>query len=132
MSDDRLVGDVSVRPFDPADTNPLRELFAQSIEYLTGDAYNDAQRLAWLSAAQDGAAFENRLWDGETIVLEIDTERAGFVTLKPGGVLDMLYVHPYQVRQGVGRRLLEAVEARARCWRRYDDGRCQRHGASVF
>jgi len=103
-----------VRPFDPVDTTSLRELFAQSIEYLTTDDYNDDQRLAWVSRAEDWDEFDERLKSGDTFVIEIDTERAGFTLFKNGNEIDMLFVHPYFVRSGVGTKLLKSVEQLAR------------------
>ena len=38
-----------LRPFLPADTMALRDLFAQSIEELTAEDYNEDQRLAWVT-----------------------------------------------------------------------------------
>lgn len=108
-----MIEEQTIRPFDPADTNVLRELFAQSIEYLTSVDYNDDQRLAWISAAEDPVVFEDRVWDAETFVVEVETEPAGFITLKNGAKIDMLYVHPYFVRQGVATMLIEKAEALA-------------------
>ena len=41
----------------PADTMALRDLFAQSIEELTAEDYNEDQRLAWVTKAEDAQAF---------------------------------------------------------------------------
>ena len=109
-----MIEEQTIRPFDPADTNVLRELFAQSIEYLTSVEYDDDQRLAWISAAEDPVVFEDRVWDADTFVVEVETEPAGFVTVKDGGLIDLIYVHPYFVRQGVGSMLIEKAEAIAR------------------
>lgn len=108
-----MIEEQTIRPFDPADTNVLRELFAQSIEYLTSVEYDDDQRLAWISAAEDPVVFEDRVWDAETFVVEVETEPAGFITLKNGAKIDMLYVHPYFVRQGVATMLIEKAETLA-------------------
>lgn len=109
-----MIEEQTIRPFDPADTNVLRELFAQSIEYLTSAEYDDDQRLAWISAAEDPVVFEDRVWDADTFVVEVETEPAGFVTVKDGGLIDLIYVHPYFVRQGVGSMLIEKAEEIAR------------------
>ena len=106
--------DMLVRPFDPADTTSLRELFAQSIEYLTGDDYTDEQRLAWVLKAEDWDEFDERLKSGDTFVIEVDTEPAGFTLFKNENEIDMLFVHPHFVRSGVGTRLLKLVEQLAR------------------
>jgi len=110
MGEHTMLDDVIVRPFDPADTTSLRELFAQSIEYLTADEYNDEQRLAWISKAAEWEEFDERLKSGDTFVAEVETELAGFTLFKNENEIDMLFVHPYFVKMGVGRRLLDTVE----------------------
>jgi putative acetyltransferase len=103
-----------LRPFLPADTMALRELFAQSIEELTADDYDEDQRAAWAGAAADAQAFADRLGAMVTLVIQVDGEYAGFAALKNNSTLDMLYVHPYFAGQGVGSTLLDAVERLAR------------------
>lgn len=99
-----------LRPFMPADTLPLRELFAQSIEELTQEEYDEDQRIAWASLAEDGLAFAKRLGAMVTLIVQIDGEYAGFGSLKDNTGLDMLYVHPYHARQGVGTTIADALE----------------------
>lgn len=93
-----------------ADTIALRELFAQSIEELTQDDYDEDQRLAWISKAEDAEAFAERLVNNLTLIVQIEGEYAGFASLKDNSVLDMLFVHPYYVGQGVGTTLTDAIE----------------------
>lgn len=99
-----------LRPFMPADTMALRELFAASIEELTQEDYDEDQRVAWASAAEDAQAFAKRLGGMVTLVVMIDGEHAGFGSLKDNKVLDLLFVHPYHVGEGVGTALCDALE----------------------
>jgi putative acetyltransferase len=99
-----------LRPFLPADTVPLQDLYAQSIEELTQDDYDEDQRLAWISLAADPIAFAKRLSAGVTLVVERDGELLGFASLKDGKEIDMLYVHPYAAGEGVASTLLDALE----------------------
>jgi putative acetyltransferase len=99
-----------LQPFLPADTVPLADLFAQSIEELTADDYTEDQRLAWASAAEDAEAFARRLGAMTTLVVKVDGQYAGFAALKDNATLDMLYVHPYFAGQGVGSTLADALE----------------------
>lgn len=99
-----------LRPFMPADTVGLRELFAASIEELTQDDYDDEQRIAWASAAADAQEFAKRLGSMVTLVVQIEGEYAGFASLKDNKVLEMLYVHPYHAGEGVGTALCDALE----------------------
>ncbi len=99
-----------LRPFLPSDTMALRELFAQSIEELTVDDYDEDQRVAWVSAAEDASAFAKRLGGMLTLVVQRDGEYLGFAALKDNKTIDMLYVHPYHAGEGVGTALIEALE----------------------
>jgi putative acetyltransferase len=102
-----------LRPFLLGDTMALVDLFAQSIEELTGDDYTEDQRLAWASTAADAEAFAERLGGMVTLVVEVDGQFAGFGSLKDNKTIDMLYVHPYFAGQGVGTALADALEALA-------------------
>ncbi len=99
-----------LRPFLPADTIRLQDLYAQSIEELTQDDYDEDQRLAWIARAADAVAFAKRLSDALTLVVERDGEMLGFASLKGNAEIDLLYVHPYAIGEGVATALLDALE----------------------
>ena len=99
-----------LRPFLPADTVPLQDLYAQSIEELTADDYDEDQRLAWISRCADPVEFAKRLLDSVTLVVERDDELLGFASLKGNTEIDMLYVHPFAAGEGVATALLDALE----------------------
>lgn len=103
-----------LRPFLPADTMALRDLYAQSIEELCADDYDEDQRIAWASGAADAQAFANRLATATTLVIHSEGDYLGFASLKDNAIIDMLYVHPYAAGQGVGTALLNALETLAR------------------
>lgn len=103
-----------LRPFLAADTMALRDLFAQSIEELTADDYDEDQRIAWAATAEDAQAFADRLGAMTTLIVQIDGEYAGFASLKGTDVFEMLYVHPYFTGQGVGATLADAIERLAK------------------
>lgn len=103
-----------LRPFLPGDTMALRDLFAQSIEELTAEDYDEDQRVAWASTAADAEEFAARLGSMVTLVVQVDGEYAGFGSLKNNTAFDMLYVHPYHAGQGIGTALAEAIERIAR------------------
>lgn len=103
-------GDYPLRPFLPADTLALRELFAASVEELTQEDYDEDQRAAWVAFAEDADAFRERLQQATTLIVEVDGEPAGFASLKDNTILDMLYVHPYHAGLGIGTALCDALE----------------------
>ena len=99
-----------LRPFLPSDIAALRDLFAQSVEELTQDGYDEAQRAAWIETAEDLRSFATRLAAGITLVVGADGQYQGFATLRDNSVLDLIYVHPHSAGQGVGSTLVDALE----------------------
>jgi len=101
---------VGLRPFLPADTSILAAIFIASIEELTEDSYSEAQREAWASRAEDETAFGKTLGAQLTLIATIAGSPVGFASLRGSDHLDMLFVHPGAVRQGVASALCNAIE----------------------
>src|SRR3981189_2112179 len=100
----------ALRPFLSEDTPVLAAIFAASIEELTGDDYSEAQQEAWASAADDEEQFGQRLASELTLVATLQNSPVGFAALKGADHIDMLYVHPSAVGQGVASMLCDALE----------------------
>jgi putative acetyltransferase len=100
---------VALRPYVPADTKRCAEIFRASIEELAVDDYDEDQRGAWASRADDEQAFGARLTGALTLLAMIDGAIAGFASLKGADEIDMLFVEPEFARQGVGRTLVDAL-----------------------
>src|SRR3984957_3217667 len=100
----------ALRPFLAADTSMLAAIFAASVEQLTGDDYSEAQQAAWASAAEDEESFGKRLASELTLVATLQNSPVGFAALKGADHIDMLYVHPSAVGQGVASMLCDALE----------------------
>jgi putative acetyltransferase len=100
----------ALRPFLPADTPVLAEIFQASIEELTGEDYSEAQQGAWASMADDLEEFGARLAAGLTLVALLGRSVVGFASLKGNDHVDLLYVHPAAVGQGIGKLLVDALE----------------------
>jgi len=101
---------LALRPFLAEDTALLADIFRASIEELTADDYSEVQQKAWASAADEGAAFGNKLGSQLTLVGTLEGSPVGFASLASGNKIDMLYVHPAAVGQGVGTMLVDALE----------------------
>jgi len=101
---------LGLRPFLPADTPLLAEIFRSSIEDLTGDDYSQEQQQAWASAADDEEDFAARLAERLTLVATLGGSVVGFAALEGKDHIDMLYVHPAVAGQGVGTMLVDALE----------------------
>jgi putative acetyltransferase len=100
----------ALRPFLPADTPILAAIFVGSIESLTGDDYSEAQQEAWSAVADDEDEFGKRLASGLTLIATLEGAPVGFVSLKGKDHIDLLYVHPDAVGQGVAAMLCDALE----------------------
>jgi putative acetyltransferase len=100
----------ALRPMLPADIPVLAAIFAAAIEELTGDDYSEAQQQAWAGAADDEEAFGKRLSGQLTLVATLQNSPVGFASLKGADHVDLLYVHPSAVGQGVASMLCDALE----------------------
>jgi len=100
----------ALRPYLAEDAPVLAAIFTASIEGLTGDDYSEAQQQAWAAAVDDEAAFSKRLASQLTLVATLGSAPVGFASLKGADHIDLLYVHPGAVGQGVAAALCEALE----------------------
>jgi putative acetyltransferase len=100
----------TLRPFLAVDTPILAAIFAESIEQMTGDDYNEAQQEAWASVADDEDKFGKRLASELTLIATMRNSPVGFASLRGADHIDMLYVHPGAAGHGVGSMLCDALE----------------------
>jgi putative acetyltransferase len=100
---------VSLRPYLPADARRCAEIFRSSINELAADDYDEEQREAWASRADDEQAFGAGLTGALTLLAVIEGAVAGFASLKGADHVDMLFVAPEFARQGAGGALIEAL-----------------------
>jgi putative acetyltransferase len=101
---------MALRPFLPADAPLLAEIFRASIMELSADDYSEAQQEAWASAAEDKAAFAEKLATQLTLIATMEGSPVGFASLAGQDKIAMLYVHPAIAGQGVGAMLIDALE----------------------
>jgi putative acetyltransferase len=101
---------LALRPFLPTDAPMLAQIFRASIEALTADEYDEEQREAWAAAADDEAAFADKLGRELTLIATLNGSLVGFIAVEGNERIDMLYVHPAAVQQGVGAMLCDAIE----------------------
>ena len=101
---------IALRPYLPADTRVLAEIFRAAIAELTSDDYSETQQEAWASAAGDEAAFGKKLAGELTLIATMEGSPVGFAALAGKDKIDMLYVHPAVAGQGVGNMLVDALE----------------------
>ena len=100
----------TLRPMLMVDVPVLAAIFQASVEELGEEDYDEAQRGAWASAADDEPAFGARLAGSLTLVATIANAPVGFIVLEGKDEIAMLYVYPAAARQGVASLLLNAIE----------------------
>jgi putative acetyltransferase len=101
---------IALRPYLADDAPLLAEIFRASVMDLTAEDYTEPQQQAWASAADDEAEFAKKLASQLTLVATLEGSGVGFASLAGGGKIDMLYVHPAAVGQGVAAMLIDALE----------------------
>jgi putative acetyltransferase len=98
-----------LRPYLPADTVVCAAIFEASITELTSEDYTEAQQEAWIAALNEEELAE-RLGKQLTLIATLRDAPVGFASLKDGNHIDLLYVHPSAVGQGVASALIDALE----------------------
>src|SRR5438094_955063 len=99
-----------LRPCLASDLPLLSEIRFAAMEELTVEDYDEAQRRAWASEADDDEEFAQSVEKGLTIVALIGGGPVGFISFHDGGLIDQLYVHPAVARTGVASALVDAIE----------------------
>lgn len=100
----------ALRPALPADAPRLAEIFREAVLELAVDDYDEDQREAWASAAEDVGAFAQRLAAMLTLVATRDGVPMAFACLEDNDMVAMLYVHPDAAGQGYAKALVDALE----------------------
>ena len=96
---------LALRPFLPADTPLLAEIFRAAVAELTGEDYSEAQQEVWAAVGEDEAEFGPDLAGELTLIATLDGSPVGFASLEGKDKIGMLYVHPAVAGQGIGAML---------------------------
>lgn len=76
--------------------------------------YTEAQRAAWLDVPPGGEDWVARLAPLHVAVAEVEGAVAGFMSIEPGGYIDLAFIRPKHRGGGLFRALFDQVEAHAR------------------
>ena len=103
-----------IRKAWPADSRGIYEACIASIRAGGGTHYSPEQVEAWVQRISE-SSFEKKIPHLDFLVAEsADSKIVGFAALNPTNrELEYIYVHPDKLKTGLGRRLIEAIEARA-------------------
>lgn len=96
-----------IRKFKPDDFDEILSLFYLSVHKIAGKDYSQKQLNAWAPDSPDLKAWQKNLSFGSVLVEEDNSQIRGFGKIENSGYLDLLYVHPDFLKQGVGYSILE-------------------------
>lgn len=105
---------IAIRPATADDFEALAEIHATAIRRLAAAHYEEDEIERW-AGRWDREKFLDRFESADWLVAEVEGEPVGFGQLDPERTeIVSVYVHPERGRRGVGRRLVGALEERAR------------------
>lgn len=98
---------------DPKDYDELGRIMFAAI-HAEPSPYSESERRAWRAEPYRGAAWHKRLSEKHVLVAEEGGKPVGFLTIEPGGYIDLGYLLPEARAKGWFRRLYERIEKEAR------------------
>ncbi len=110
---------ISTRPYRPGDGAALSQVLFRSVREAALADYTVEQTEVWLPQPPGAAWFDDRAADGRlTLVAEhAKLGVVGYTDLEEDGHIDHAYCLPEVVGTGVGSKLYDALEVRARAHR---------------
>ncbi|MFT6090389.1 GNAT family N-acetyltransferase [Sulfitobacter sp.] len=107
---------VKIRPLEPTDSAQAVQVFFDAIHRGTADVYSAEQRQAWAGTSPDIDGWRNRFVGVQGFAAETAGQLVGFMTIDETGYIDLAFVSPDAMGQGIGRKLYDAMEDRARAF----------------
>lgn len=108
------ITNLKIRTYVKSDTEEIVKLVYETIHNINIYYYNQAQVEAWAPANMDMEAWLIRLANTFTYVAEQNGKIVGFSNLEDNGYIDCFYCHQDFIRQGIGTKILEHIEFKAR------------------
>jgi len=106
---------VVIRPYRHADAAETLAIFLAAVTETAAADYSTEQIQAWARPeARELSTWHASMQERNSYVATVDGAPAGFSDVNPAGYIDMLFVAPRYLRQGVARQLIGHVEAHAR------------------
>ena len=103
-----------LRIYQIADTEEIMKLFYDTIHEVNIHDYTQEQVDAWASANMDIDLWIKGLASKFTYVAEENGKIIGFGELEANGHIDRFYCHKDFQRKGIGKKILEQLESKAR------------------
>ena len=105
---------MQIRLFEPEDTRQIAQLFHDTVRQINIQDYSQKQVAAW---SPDDIYFRNwsKICSARFTYVAIKNDKIiGFGELEVNGHIDCFYVHHLYQRQGVGSKIYQTIEIKAR------------------
>ena len=102
-----------IRRYRPADAAGCARVFHAAVQVGAASAYRQAQRDAWSANVPPAADWARRMRGLISWVAD-DGDVAGFIAVRSDGYVDLVFVRPDRIGQGVGTALYDTMEAHCR------------------
>jgi putative acetyltransferase len=104
-----------IRHYNSNDAGFLAEIFHEAVQGIGSLDYSEKQIAAWSPKAVTSEQFDNRVSDGRTVLVAVDSDEnpVGFIELEANGHIDFFYCKPKNSGVGVGLALYKELEALA-------------------
>ena len=102
-----------IRLFQEKDLDQVLNLFYDTVHQVNVQDYTTEQLDVWAPRFPNQEKWLNKLLESYCLVVEKDNKIIGFSNIYPHGQLDCLYVHYQYIHQGIGKLLLQSLEAYA-------------------
>ena len=102
-----------IRRFMDKDAEATARIFFDAIHLGTEEYYTEIQRYAWAPEPPEVQTWRNRLNSQSSFVALSNDKPIGFMTLMADGCIDLAYVAPPFMGQGVASKLYDAVLSEA-------------------
>lgn len=104
---------MQIRPARPEDAGALARIYHDAVQIGSAGVYTQAQRDGWSDECPSAADWAERI-DGLITFVAEDGVPIGFLSMEPGGLIDLLFVTPPRIGQGVAFALYGQALAHAR------------------
>ncbi|MEE6128000.1 GNAT family N-acetyltransferase [Chryseobacterium arthrosphaerae] len=104
---------ISIRKGSLNDLPAMQQLFADTIQVICKNDYNDLQRNAWSAGADNEERWMNVIKGQYVLIAEAENQLVGFSTLDQGTYIDLLFVHKDHQHQGIASLLYAKMEEEA-------------------
>jgi len=101
--------DISVRTFRASDAEATARIYFDAVRLGTHDHYTELQRQAWAPRIPERNAWCDRLNSLTTLVADFEGTAVGFMTMTPGGHIDLAFVAPEFIGKGVAKQLYDCI-----------------------